>query len=140
MNELTMEHGGSLILGRVKTADGLETILEDASLSGDGEPAFIGRAQVRLHDGICIAPLVGRRCAFWGRLRHAEAGVFAYMDDAQWSYLDDHNLILGKVLDSLGDAIRGLKLLPETASTDELDRIGEAAHHVALALQALDVD
>lgn len=114
--------------------------MEHASLSGDGEPVFIGRAQVRLHDGICIATSVGRRCAFWGRLYHAEAGVFAYMADAQWSYIGDHNLILGKVLDSLGDAIRGLKLLPETSSVDELERIKEASHHVGLALQALDVD
>ena len=62
-----------------------ERTVEHASLSGDGEPEFIGRAQVRLHDGICIAPSVGRRCAFWGRLYHAEAGVFAYMADTQWS-------------------------------------------------------
>ena len=55
-------------------------------------------------------------------------------------FIDDHNLILGKVLDSLGDAIRGLKLLPETSSVDELERIKEASHHVGLTLQALDVD
>lgn len=141
MNDFTKQNIGMSLVGTVDMSDGHQIFLSHACLSpGEGVGAAVGVAKVALADGVAF-PVDGRRIVCRGDLQHAEpvdTGGGAHMVDARWSYLDDHGTILNCVLDHIAAAIANLGLLPETASTDELDRIGAAAHYLTMALNALD--
>jgi len=105
------------------------TIILDNVISTPGEG--VGFA---LEPGWYVAPVAdGVAMPIVGRTVTAHAAGW-------WMQMDDHGAILDRALDRIGAAIADLRLLPETSSVDELARIDEAAHHLALALNALGGD
>lgn len=140
MNDFTLKNLHMSLVGTVDMSDGHQIFLSHACLSpGEGVGVAVGVAKVAPGEGVAF-PVDGRRIVCRGDLQHAEpldTGGGAHMINARWSYLDDHGTILNCVLDHIEAAIANLGLLPETASTDELDRISEAAHYLTLALNAL---
>jgi hypothetical protein len=121
---------GFAVRGRVVAVDSVSrtiTLSDCVSTPGEG----VGSA---LEPGLCVAQVAdGVAMPIVGRLVTAHPSGW-------WSYLDDHGAILDRALDHIEAAIANLGLLPETASVDELARIDEAAHYLALALNALSGD